>query len=151
VYLFSSTSWHHDYKYLVFSNILACRKNDICSSFRFNNILGPYCIFISPIFYAHFCRDAISHLNSARYISESIGEILNKFLYFHAHRGMQGVFFMPLACPSEHPPYPLRLAQRQNMLSIEFLRNFLPVGKNLAVSTRNFLPVGNRVSGSVSV
>ncbi len=36
----------------------------------------------------------------------------------------------------------LRLAQRQDMLSTEFWRNFLPVGKDFTIPTCYFLPVG---------
>ena len=41
------------------------------------------------------------------------------------------------------PCHPLRLAQRQGTLSTEFLRNFLPVGKDFTIPAANFLPVGN--------
>jgi hypothetical protein len=38
--------------------------------------------------------------------------------------------------------HPIRLAQRQGMMSTEFLRNFLPVGKDFTIPARYFLPVG---------
>ena len=47
-----------------------------------------------------------------------------------------------------HPSLPSRLQQSPGDMSTEFLRNFLPVGKDFTIPTNNFLPVGNGLRDS---
>ena len=127
--------------------MMGSRRGDIFSTCVFNNMMGSSLTFNFPRVCLGARSGEISLLSSTIHDLISSPRISPKHLCFHPHDGIPRQLFSCAPGARQRPsPSPLRLAQRQGMLSIEFSRSFLPVGINLRHPGADFLPVGNVVA-----